>query len=278
MNCWAGHGVLGQLPSIPPCIGKLLVDDLPIYIWAYNGPMQIVNYHEHQNNQLGANGTCPHCDTQSYFHPVATHIESTGGHAQRGVSAAKCQNCKKFVLVQGSRGSANTAFVLDAVYPLGRPKDAVDPTVPVAIGADFSEALRCQWIKAHKGCVVLCRRAVQASALVSGAPRNQRLDKQIDWLFAQGKITEALKDFAHEVRLTGNVGAHPDRDSGQQTDQLAQPPNGYPETDDLEDVTPKNADDIVEFTREYLHHVHVMPAKLKARKNPPLNTIPSASS
>jgi len=50
--------------------------------------------------------------------------------------------------------------------------------------------------------------------------------------------------------LTGNDGAHPDKDG-------------------LSDVKEKDSTDIIEFTREYLHHVYVMPAKLKARKPAP---------
>jgi Domain of unknown function (DUF4145) len=53
-----------------------------------------------------------------------------------------------------------------------------------------------------------------------------------------GLITEPLRLFAHEVRLEGNDGAHTD-------------PEG------LNDVTDKDADDIIVFTREYLHHVYV---------------------
>ena len=230
--------------------------------------MEIVNFQEHSYNQIGANGVCPHCDAKSYFHPVATHIEPASGysHRQQGVSAAKCQSCKNFVLVVGTRSSQQTPFILEAVYPVGKAKDDVDENVPPSIRADFSEALRCQFINAYKGCVVMCRRSVQASALKLGAPKNKKLDAQIDWLFEQGKITEPLKDFAHEVRLTGNIGAHPDKDSGQQTE------NEELETDNLEDVTPKDADDIVEFTKEYLHHVYIMPAKLKARRGTPSET------
>jgi len=47
--------------------------------------------------------------------------------------------------------------------------------------------------------------------------------------------------------VEGNDGAHPDADG-------------------LENVTQKDADDIVEFTREDLHHVYVMPANRAARK------------
>jgi hypothetical protein len=245
---------------------ELFYELTPFYVWRYNGAMEIVNFPEHQNNQLGATGICPHCGTQSYFHPGATCIEGSRRMGyQRGISAAKCQSCKEYVLIVGEReaGPQPHSFSLVQVYPLGKPKDDFDPAVPPAIGADFGEALRCEWIKAYKGCVVMCRRAVQASALKFEAPKNRKLTQQIDWLFEKGKITESLRDFAHEVRLTGNVGAHPGKDSEQQPDEAG---SDEPGTDNLEDVTEKDAADIIEFTREYLHHVYVMPAKLRARK------------
>jgi hypothetical protein len=135
----------------------------------------------------------------------------------------------------------------EAHYPLGKPNDSVDLTVPEKIAEDFREALRCQWIRAFKATVAMCRRAIQASALEKGASRNKKLDKQIDQLATKGTITEALRQMAHQVRLTGNVGAHPDKDG-------------------LADVAEEDANDIVQFTREFFHHVYVMPAKLKAHR------------
>ena len=101
----------------------------------------------------------------------------------------------------------------------------------------------------------MCARAIQGSAIALGA-KKKILTDQIDELFAHGKITEALKEFAHEIRVTRNIGAHPDKDG-------------------LEDVVEQDASDIVEFTREYLHHVYVMPAKLKARRAPPASAPPA---
>lgn len=179
----------------------------------------------------------------------------------------KAVRSTSWLLGQRHGGGGGGPFALEAVYPLGRPKDDVNTSVPSTIAIDFSEALRCQWIDAYKACVVMCRRAVQSSALGLGAPKRKKLDQQIDFLFEKGKITEALKDFAHEVRLTGNIGAHPDKNSGQQ--QQEEQTAEAEDDDNLEDVTPKDAEDIVEFTREYLHHVYVMPAKLLARKSSP---------
>lgn len=169
------------------------------------------------------------------------------------MSAAQCESCKGFVLVIGEHPAHVLDYSLVAVYPLGKPNDTVSPEVQQAakgVADDFAEALRCQWVKSYKACVVMCARAIQGSAIALGA-KKKRLTDQIDELFAQGKITEALKDFAHAVRVTRNMGAHPDKDG-------------------LEEVTEQDAKDIVEFTREYLHHVYVMPAKLKARKTPPV--------
>ncbi|MGA7560617.1 MAG: DUF4145 domain-containing protein [Terriglobales bacterium] len=233
----------------------LLLSLAPFYIWRYNGAVQIVNFPESACNQIGARGDCPHCSANSYFRPLVT-----ANQFMRVLSACQCEACKQFVLVVGQRnGNQNSPASLVDVYPLGKPNDTVAPEVQQSakgVADDFSEALRCQWTKAYKACVVMCARAVQGSALALGA-KKKRLTDQIDELFTQGKITEALKEFAHEIRVTRNIGAHPDKDG-------------------LEDVTEQDAKDIVEFTREYLHHVYVMPAKLRARKpaSPPATGTP----
>ncbi len=64
----------------------------------------------------------------------------------------------------------------------------------------------------------------------------------IDWVHGQGKITTPLKDMAHKIKLGGNRGAHP-------SDRT---------------LTERDADAVIEFTREYFHHVYVMPAKMAA--------------
>jgi len=220
----------------------------PFYVWAYNGPMELVT--DPGSSQIAARGPCPHCATVSYFRPVTgPHSQTYPGRAEQDVvNAAQCEACKQFVLIVGRRHSSGQSLRLHAFFPLGKPNDSVDESVPPEVSADFKEALRCHWVEAYKASVVMCRRALQSSVLALGA-KDEKLVEQIDFLFAKGKITEPLKDFAHEVRLTGNDGAHPDKDG-------------------LVSVTEKDALDMIEFTREYLHHVYVMPAKLKARQTP----------
>jgi hypothetical protein len=236
--------------------GKLITSVLgfpsPLYLWVYNDAMQPVNFPSNSYNQIGASGECPHCSVNSLFDPMASHVAGT-----RVVSAAQCVTCKNFVLVIGYRGGGNSPSSAVTVYPLGKPDDTVASEVQQAakdVAEDFAEALRCHWIKSYRASVVTCRRAIQSSAIAFQANGGRLID-QIDDLFKSGKITEALKDFAHEVRLTGNDGAHPDRDG-------------------LTEVKERDSADIIEFTREYLHHVYVMPAKLKARKTPASTATP----
>lgn len=218
------------------------------FVWqCYNGDMEIVNFPP-SHTQVGARGVCPHCSHLSYFQPVTSPYIDPADHGLRICNAAQCQSCKGYILAVGKRGAAGqNPYNLEACYPLGKPNDRVDQAVSPGIAGDFREALRCQWIKAYKATVAMCRRAIQASALEKGASTRKKLIEQIDELADKGIITTFVKEMAHEIRLIGNVGAHPDEDG-------------------LADVTEADAGDIVEFTREYFHHVYVMPAKLKARR------------
>jgi uncharacterized protein DUF4145 len=229
---------------------EMLAENLPGFGSWYNLGVEIVNFAPQGYNQIAASGECPHCAHRSFFKPVTSPYFENSGASQISCIGAQCEACKSFVLVLGTR-AANTGgqqpWNLKAVYPLGRPNDSVDASVPDAIAVDFKEALRCRWVDAYKATVTMCRRAIQASCLAQGASKRKKLTAQIDQLASKGLITTPLKDFAHEVRLEGNDGAHP-------------------EPDGLDRVGPKDADDIIQFTREYLHHVYVMPALLAARK------------
>jgi hypothetical protein len=224
--------------------------------------MVIVNFPANQGgqqyHQIGASGDCPHCLSRSYFAPRATHQESFNDNSARWkiVSIAQCESCKKFILVIGIKGDVRSAAILEAIYPLGKPNDNVDISVPKDIADDFQEALRSRWGKNYKSTVVMCRRAIQSSAIDLKA-KDGPLVAQIEDLFKKGKITEPLKDFAHAIRLTGNEGAHPDKDG-------------------LKDVNEKDADDIIAFTREFLHHVYVMPALLKTRQPSAASMTPAS--
>jgi len=133
-------------------------------------------------------------------------------------------------------------------YPLDKPNDDVASEIPEHIRADFKEALRCRWVDACNATTEMCRRAVQASCIQLGAPANNQLVKQIDWLSANGIITNPLKEMAHRIRLGGNLGAHPPEDPDDPTEIL---------------IGSEYADAVLEFTRDFFQHVYVTPERLK---------------
>ena len=223
--------------------------------------MRVVDFPQNQYNQIGAVGDCPHCGVvNSYFRPV----NSFQAHPNVPISIAQCDACKKYLLIVGTRPSQSSPTIAIEVYPYGSPNDTVDGNIPPDVAEDFKEALRCRFVKAYKGCIVMCRRAIQTSVLAKGGT-GRDLYNQIDDLFSKGKITQPLKEFAHAIRLVGKNAAHPIKEL-QATEGVPLPAEQNPSTDEtLIGITEQDAEDIIEFTKQYFEHVYIMPAKLAAR-------------
>jgi hypothetical protein len=132
-------------------------------------------------------------------------------------------------------------IILDQ-YPKRTPK--LDEAIPSDVASDYIEAIKCYDVSAFKASVVMCRRALQTSVLDKGASKGN-LNDQIDELCRKGIITEDIGNWSHEIRLTGNIGAHPDG---------------------LENVTAQDAEDLIHFMEEYLNYVYIMPAKVAAKR------------
>lgn len=186
-------------------------------------------------------GTCPYEGDKSVFMIVGQPFqENVPGGAWLVVAAMRCQGCLRFIV--GIVSKSGDSWEYHAHYPLGSPDDSVDVSVPEAIAADFSEALRCMSVGSPKAAVAMCRRSVQASCDALGA-KGKNLKEQIDDLATKQIITDPLRRMAHKVRLTANRELHAS-------------------TDDLETFGEPEAAAIIKVMREYFHHVYVMPALL----------------
>jgi hypothetical protein len=130
-------------------------------------------------------------------------------------------------------------------YPPRDARDEVAAEIPNTISPDFREALRWRFVKAYNATGEMCRRALEGSCNEKGAPAGKKLVEKIDWLADQGIITKPLKEVAHKIRLGGNYGAHAPED-----------PLG------AEPMTAEHADALIEFTKDYLQHVYVIPKRL----------------
>jgi hypothetical protein len=202
-----------------------------------------------QDSPFSLRGACPHCSCATVFLCVAKpHSETVMGEYGNQITgwkswaAMQCQGCKKYILGAVVRDTNNQRCEYLEHYPLDKPEDKVASEIPERIGADFKEALSCRWVKAFNATAEMCRRAIQTSCLELGAPASDSITAQIDWVHSQSKITAALKEVAHKIRLGGNRAAHPNYDEGP--------------------ISPEEADAIIVFTQHYLDHVYVVPKKL----------------
>jgi hypothetical protein len=184
--------------------------------------------------------TCPYCRVFANFTGVHGWSSDIRGRGSVSYSVWRCDYCRRPILGE--------------VSPSGDPHDQHPkyvpdpklPDVPEQIAEDAREAFRCFAVESYRATAAMARRALQAAAFEKGAP-DKPLIEQIDWLATNGQITEQMKDVAHQIRLGGNLGAHPDRDG-------------------LRDVDQASARAILGFLRDFFRYVYEIPASLDRLK------------
>lgn len=182
---------------------------------------------------MGKSIYCPYC----YKYTELSNRGSTNTmHGSYWMG--QCNACQKIVLLNNKTGE---------IYPYPLPKP-IDKRIPDSIRIDFEESLRCLSINANRASAVMARRALQSICLDKGAKENEKLVKQIDWLFEQGIITKDLKDWAHEVRFVGNDAAHPK----------------IPIKD--EPISKKDAEDILNLLEQFTNVLYVASAIAEERR------------
>jgi len=181
---------------------------------------------------------CFYCKGLSNFNLSAL----TGGGKLVGVASLDtCQNCgtPAYFVVSNQNQREN---ILDRY-----PKLEVDPDeeLPEEVKVAFREAMKALNEEIWNGCVTMCRRALEEATENLGA-EGRDLFTQIDDLETKRKITPELKEWAHEGRLGGKLGAH-----GMKQKKWA----------DKED-----AEEVLEFCRWFFRYVYVLPKQLAERK------------
>lgn len=195
--------------------------------------------------------TCPHCKAR-------VHIEQlwNGYHQFRNKDVEfyvifKCKPCKKlmlktFLFEQNKYSSDINLSVSgwDEKFPLSLSDDLTDEEkifFPKEVLNDYQEALKCQSINANRASCSMFRRALQSSLVVLGANHKLDLIKQIESLET---LPSDIKDWAHQIRIFGNWGAHPDADN-------------------LKEVSPDDVSEAHDFISKFLMYMFIMPEKVK---------------
>ena len=151
---------------------------------------------------------CPkcRCHTNLIYRAGYKILLGSGVHVYYTIE--ECNGCQQHFLAM--RLDNQYGKILKT-YPNKLPKP-VNNLVINSVKKDFEEALLCQSVGAYRGAAVLARRAVQSICLDKGAKKGENLHKQIKELFDKNIITQAIKDWADEVRYIGNDAAHPNKE------------------------------------------------------------------
>jgi Zn ribbon nucleic-acid-binding protein len=226
-----------------------LLQETALFLWkGWPRDVELASITE-DSKRFVVRGTCPHCTHKAAFPSVTSIYENKldNGHVNRLIAGARCAACNQYILVilhwgWGMNNHEPSGWYYESHYPLGKPNDNVDESIPEGPRFDFMEAIRCRWVKAYNATIEMCRRCLESSCIELGADPQKlgTLNQMIEWVHKQGKITSHLAEMAHKIKLGGNRAAHP-------SDRT---------------LTPQDADAVLQFTSSYLHNVYVMPAEL----------------
>ena len=128
----------------------------------------------------------------------------------------------------------------------------LDLAIPEKLRDGYAEAMRALSAKAPRGAVVLLRRAVEGVVRDRGGIAavktldDKTLAAALKVMAEEGTLDGSLAEWAAEIRLTANVGAH------------------FDPTDDVDDA---EAEDLARLTRQLLHYLYELPAQLKRARH-----------
>ena len=194
---------------------------------------------------------CPHCDAKAHIEALWNEAHTFRNGDVEFYVVFRCKPCRK-LLLKIFRFRQNR-FSEEQDLSVGGWKEMYPSVLDAQLGSeekqfipqdvldDYEEALKCQSIKANRAACAMFRRALQSALIQLGADSKLELIKQIESLSA---LPSNVKDWAHQIRIFGNWGAHPDKDN-------------------LKDVYESDATETHDFMSKFLLYVFIMPEKVK---------------
>ena len=210
-------------------------------------------------------GLCPRCGKQSSFDPHGSIPITTDGRFAVGVDGTRstieldhvtvlvCRHCNQGVAVIEERAQEDLAPgqrpTTRNVYWRGihwwpLPDTQLPDAIPSEIAGAFAEAAMALHANCPRASAVMARRTLEAIAIDKGEVSGS-LAQRLRNLADKGVLHPSLTEWAHEVRLVGNDGAHGDV---------------------INPVSIEDARDLIGFVRELLRYLYELPADLARRR------------
>jgi hypothetical protein len=205
--------------------------------------------------------TCPHCETRAHFQLLFSDSYQDDKGNITYYATFRCVPCKKLILktFKFCKNEFNKKNLLAVGWQDKFPKEKIayinrfEGIVPLNALEDFKEGVICLDSRCPRAAVTMFRRSLQSALLERGASKKSGLIEQIK---NASFLTRAMKEWAYNIRIFGNWGAHP-------------------QCDNLRDVDEKIAIETKLFIEEFFNYVYMIPLRVaNARKN----SIPESSS
>ncbi|MDT0458554.1 DUF4145 domain-containing protein [Streptomyces sp. DSM 41527] len=152
---------------------------------------------------------CPHCEKPTL---ATVSSEATGGGEMEPpylLELATCGTCHDpFLMIEEDWGGGWDGEPL-VVWP--KQQRTLSTNVPEALRREHEEARQCFSSKAYTATAVMVRRTLEGVCLdqgMSSGGRPKPLFKMLEQMKDEGKIDGQLFEWAQELRVLGNQGAH----------------------------------------------------------------------
>ena len=168
---------------------------------------------------------CPHCGEKVHIEKLWNDYHSFRYGDTEFYVIFRCKACKKLILktffFKQNRLDKNQDLETkgwDEKFPISLGNELSKQEkeyIPDHVISEYQEALKCKSIGAYRASCSMLRRALQSALVIIGADHKLGLIPQIDSL---DFLPDYIKDWAHQIRIFGNGGAHPDKDNLKEVD------------------------------------------------------------
>lgn len=197
---------------------------------------------------------CPHCGAKVHIEKLWNAYHSLRNGDVEFYVLFRCKPCKKLLLktflLEQNPYSSDVNLKMkgwDKKFPASIDdllNNEEKEYIPSQVLADYQEALKCKSLAANRASCSMFRRALQSSLVILGANPKLDLIKQIDSLT---NLPKDIIDWAHQIRIFGNWGAHPD-------------------IDNLKEVDEDSVGEVHDFISKFFVYMFIMPEKVKTSR------------
>lgn len=208
------------------------------------------------------NGLCPRCGRLSNFALRTSHAVTSGPMIPPNLvrppidvmAVLECFGCQQCtVVIQRNVASEGSAPRYEGIHWWPAPGATdLDPEVPEPVGSAFAEGMRALSANCPRAAAVMFRGMLATVVQDKGsdaAKKAPNLHQQLKAMEQEGTLHPSLVEWATEIRLVGNAGAH---------------------FDELAPVDRAEAADLARLCRQLINVVYETPARIRRARQPGL--------